>query len=149
MHLRAALIVVAALVLSGCGAGSKTVTGGAPTTPAPATTPGPEPAPAPATTATATAPTTPTTPAPTPAGSPNSHTRLAAEKLARYAASQEARKQGVRASPGEWHAECAPAAGGDFDCHVSFNGGQCQGRVHVTRGPTGPAVSDRKVGCRE
>jgi hypothetical protein len=70
-----------------------------------------------------------------------------AQSAARTAANDYTRDQyGISGEPGDWTAICT-GEGDVFSCAVSFNGGQCNGRLTLT-GPDLEPGSQR-IGCGE
>ena len=150
-----AALAALAIVVAGCGGGdTKTVTRTvtAPTEtndfpPPPDTTPG---QPIPTTTTDPTTTDGTTTDDTTTDATPSDDTgpsQADAQEAARSAANDYTdSKYGISGAPGDWSAVCT-GEGDTFSCVVTFNGGQCDGRLTLT----GPNLTpgQQQIGCGE
>jgi|SRR5829696_1229500 len=155
--MRSAWIVLASLAvpaLTGCGGDdtktvTRTVTAPLPatTTEAPTSTDDATPPPTettPTETGTDTEPLPPTTTEAPPSGGPS---QADAEAAARTAANDFTRDEhGISGSPDDWSATCT-GEGDTFSCAVTFDGGQCDGRLTLTGQELTPG--NERIGCGE
>jgi hypothetical protein len=159
MTTRALLLaaVLAALGVAGCGGDTKTVTVTAPQTTTNDFPPPPETDTTPPTTTAMPLPSTDTTDTTDTTGTgtetdetPSDDTGPSqddAQEAARSAANDyTGDKYGISGDPSDWSAVCT-GEGDTFSCVVTFNGGQCDGRLTLT-GP-GLTPGNRQIGCGE
>ena len=151
--LRSGLLGLTMLALgtaAGCGGDdTKTVTRTV-TAPQPTTTddfPAPPADTTPTTTQEPLPPATQTAPTTTDAAPSGESSQADAEDAARTASNDYTDSQyGISGSPDDWSATCT-GEGDTFSCAVTFNGGQCAGRLTLT----GPELTpgNERIGCGE